>query len=42
VIDRVLSEPSELLELWKEGDASEWQAVVADLQNRVQANPSRA
>jgi hypothetical protein len=36
-IDRILTSPSELLELWQEGDASEWLAAVADLRARVQA-----
>ena len=35
VIDRVLVPPSELLELWSEGDINEWQAAVADLRTRV-------
>lgn len=35
VIDRVLAPQSELLELWEEGDASEWLAAVADLRERV-------
>ena len=35
VIDRVLMPPSELLELWSEGDINEWQAAVADLRTRV-------
>ena len=34
---RILSPPSELLELWEEGDASEWRASVDDLQNRIRA-----
>ncbi len=35
-IDRVLSEPSELLELWSESqDLAGWQASVADLRARV-------
>lgn len=37
VIDRILTPPSELLELWKEGDASEWHAAVDDLRDRVRA-----
>jgi len=35
VIDRVLSPPSELLELWDEGDASEWRAAVDELRKRA-------
>jgi hypothetical protein len=35
VIDRVLSPPSELLELRSEGDSQEWRAAVADLRKRV-------
>jgi hypothetical protein len=34
-IDRILRAPSELLELWEEGDAAEWKAAVADLRSRV-------
>jgi hypothetical protein len=37
VIDRILGPPSELLELWEEGDASEWRAAVDDLRCRVRA-----
>jgi Domain of unknown function (DUF4259) len=37
VIERILTPPSELLELWEEGDASEWRASVADLRERVGA-----
>jgi len=37
VIDRVLTPPSELLELWDEGDATEWKKAVEDLQMRVEA-----
>jgi hypothetical protein len=37
VIDRILAPPSELLELWEEGDASEWRAAVDDLRERVRA-----
>ena len=37
VIDRVLTAPSELLELWEEGDGAEWQNAVKDLRNRVLA-----
>ncbi len=36
VIDRVLSEPSELLALWADSDDfAEWQRAVADLRSRV-------
>jgi hypothetical protein len=36
-IDRVQTEPSELLELWNEGGPnSEWHAAVKDLRDRVQ------
>jgi hypothetical protein len=35
VINRVLSPPSELLELWSESDDEEWHAAVADLRARV-------
>lgn len=35
VIDRILAPPSELLDLWEEGDASEWRAAVDDLRERV-------
>ncbi len=37
VIDRVLTKPSELLELWEEGDASEWKKLVHELRARVAA-----
>ena len=37
VIDRVLTAPSELLELWEEGDANEWRNAVANLRSRVAA-----
>jgi hypothetical protein len=37
VIDRVLGEDSELLELWSEGDPSEWLAAVEDLRRRMNA-----
>jgi hypothetical protein len=36
VIDRVLTKPSELLELWEEGDATEWKRAVQDLRARVE------
>ena len=35
VIDRVLTAPSELLELWSEGDSEDWQTAVADLRKRL-------
>jgi hypothetical protein len=35
VIERIITPPSELLELWEEADATEWDAAVADLRNRV-------
>lgn len=34
-IDRILSPPSELLELWDECDASEWRESVLDLRARI-------
>lgn len=37
VIDRILAPPSELRELWEEGDASEWRQAVENLRERVQA-----
>jgi Domain of unknown function (DUF4259) len=37
VIDRVLAPQSELLDLWTEDDASEWQAAVNELRERVRA-----
>lgn len=37
-IERVLTPPSELLELWEEGDATEWRAAVEDLRERVRHN----
>ena len=36
VIDRIRTPPSELLELWEEGDATEWHTTVDDLQKRVE------
>ena len=36
VIDRIRTQPSELLELWEEGDATEWHAAVDDLRKRVE------
>ena len=39
-IDRVLAEPSELLDLWSDGDdLASWRAAVADLRARV-ADPA--
>lgn len=35
VIDRVRTPPSELLDLWEEGDAAEWHAAVDDLRQRL-------
>jgi hypothetical protein len=37
VIDRILAPPSELLELWEEGDGTEWLVAVRDLPDRVRA-----
>ena len=37
VIDRIRTPPSELPELWGEGDATEWNAAVDDLRARVAA-----
>jgi hypothetical protein len=37
VIDRVLTAPSELLDLWEEGDFTEWKMAVQDLRTRVEA-----
>ena len=36
VIERVVTSPSELLELWEEGDATEWRNAVEDLRRRVE------
>jgi len=36
-LDRIVSEPSELLELWSESDEQEWRESVADLRSRVAA-----
>jgi hypothetical protein len=36
-IDRVLTAPSELLELWEEGDPTEWRNAVENLRSRVVA-----
>ena len=36
VIDRIRSEPSELLELWEESDAAGWRKSVDDLRSRVE------
>lgn len=35
VIDRILASDSELLDLWEEGDATEWRAAIDDLRERV-------
>jgi len=35
VIDRVRSAPSELLELWEEGDAGDWHQAVENLRSRL-------
>jgi hypothetical protein len=36
VLDRILSEPSELLELWEEdGEPGEWRAAVIALKDRI-------
>ncbi|CAG0991891.1 hypothetical protein ANRL3_02831 [Anaerolineae bacterium] len=36
VLARIVSEPSELLELWQEGeDGSEWLAAIEDLKSRI-------
>lgn len=37
VIDRILTPPSELLELWEESDATEWRSAVEELRNRLKA-----
>jgi len=34
-IDRIVTAPSELMELWDEGTAPDWHATVADLRERV-------
>lgn len=34
-IDRILTEPSELMELWGEGDDTEWREAVDDLRRRL-------
>jgi hypothetical protein len=36
-LDRILQPPSELLELWQEGDASLWEAAVKQLRARIQS-----
>ena len=36
VIDRIHTQPSELPELWEEGDATKWHAAVDNLQKRVE------
>lgn len=35
VIDRILTPPSELLELWQEADDTRWRNAVQDLRDRV-------
>lgn len=36
-LDRIVSEPSELLELWQEADnASAWLAAISDLRRRIE------
>jgi Domain of unknown function (DUF4259) len=35
VIDRILIPPSELLDLWEEGDDTEWRNAIEELRNRV-------
>lgn len=35
VINRILTAPSELLDLWEEEDATEWRNAVDDLRKRV-------
>lgn len=34
-LDRILTPPSELLELWQENDASEWLASIKNLRERL-------
>jgi hypothetical protein len=41
-IDRILTPPSELLELWQETDDAEWREAVENLRARVQAEPGAA
>ena len=36
VIDRVVAPPSELLEVWEEGDATKWREAIEDLRRRVE------
>ena len=38
-IERILTPPSELLELWEVGDAAEWREAVENLRVRVEAEP---
>jgi hypothetical protein len=38
VLDRILGEGSELLELWNEGDGSEWLGAVQDLRGRLKSS----
>lgn len=42
VINRILRPPSELLELWQEGDDTEWRGAVEDLRTRVESAPGTA
>jgi hypothetical protein len=37
VIGRILTPPSELLELWEEADPAEWRSAIDDLRNRLGA-----
>jgi hypothetical protein len=38
VLDRIMTEPSELLELWQEGeDGGAWVAAIRDLKGRIRA-----
>ena len=39
-IDRVKSEPSELLELWDESESDNWKECVSNLRQRVAAEPN--
>ncbi|SME88106.1 DUF4259 domain-containing protein [Streptomyces sp. Amel2xC10] len=38
-LDRVMTEPSELLELWSESDGGAWRAVIRRLQGVLQVRP---
>ncbi len=42
VIERILTPPSELLELWQEADDTEWREAVENLRARVQAEAGAA